>query len=211
MNIQKAKEVIAHSISNLQTRRGQITIADVEVEVINNACLFILKNKDIANAMIYADFFTKAASELIPQYSERETISAIMGIPQNVQWEGMWDFLRDYFQKNHGIQIDNVETTPSIFYSTRHERYENSILTSESEIERTINLSFINGKKEIVVSIEPSLSPKKGYRISNNQNQMQFKGFDPDYFFTVNFDTFDEVETFVLEMPNRNLKIVYFE
>lgn len=211
MDIQKAKGILSQSITNLQSRRGQITIADVEAEVINNACLSILKNKDIANSMSYANLFTKAASELIPQYSERESTSAMIGIPQNVQWEGMWDFLRNYFQKNHGIQIDNVETTPSIFYSTKHKRYENGVLSSESEVERTINISFINEKKEIVVSIEPALSPKKGYIISKNQNQMQFKGFDPDYLFTVTFDTFDEVETFVLEMPNRGLKIVYFE
>ncbi len=209
MDIQKAKEILAKSIQNLQTRRGQITMVDVEAEVINNACLSILKNKNNANAMSYANIFTKAASELITQYSEREAVSAMMGIPQNVQWEGMWDFLRDYFQKNHGFQIDSIETIPSIFYSTKHKRYE--VLTSESEVERTINISFINDKKEIVVSIEPSLSPKKGYVISKNQNQMQFKGFDPDYLFTVSFDTFNEVDTFVLEMPNRNLKIVYFE
>ncbi len=211
MDIQKAKEILSKSIQNLQTRRGQITMADVEAEVINNACLSILKNKDIANSMSYANIFTTAATELIGQYSEREAVSAMMGIPQNVQWEGMWDFLRDYFQKNHGIQIDSIETTPTIFYSTKHKRYENGVMTSESEVERTLNISFINDKKEIVVSIEPSLSPKKGYVISKNQNQMQFKGFDPDYLFTVTFDTFDEVESFILEMPNRNLKIVYFE
>lgn len=107
MNIQKAKEILSKSIQNLQTRRGQITMADVEAEVINNACLSILKNKDIANSMSYANIFTTAATELIGQYSEREAVSAMMGIPQNVQWEGMWDFLRDYFQKNHGIQIDS--------------------------------------------------------------------------------------------------------
>jgi len=211
MDTQKAKQILSQSITNLQSRRGQITMADIEAEVINNACLAILKNKDIANSMIYANHFTEAASELISQYSEREAVSAMMGIPQNIQWEGMWDFLRDYFQKNHGIQIDNIETTQSIFYSTKHKRYENGVLTLESEVERTINISFINDKKEILVSIEPSLSPKRGYVINKSQNQIQFKGFDPDYLFTLTFDTFDEVETFVLEMPNRSLKIIYFE
>ena len=123
----------------------------------------------------------------------------------------MWDFLRDYFQKNHGVQIDEVETTPLIFYSTKHKRYENGNLVSESEVERTINLSFIDDKEELIVSIEPSLSPKKSHQISNNGNEIKFKGYDPDYMFIVRLDDFDEVEQFTLEMPNRNLKIIYFE
>ena len=211
MNSQTAKQILAQSITNLQTRRGQITIEDVEAEVINNACLFILKNNEIHKATEYALIFTTAASELISQYTQTEAVSALMGIPQNVEWEGMWDFLRDYFQKNHGIQIDNIETTPIIFYSTKHKRFEKGNLITESEVIRTININFIDDKKEIVVSIEPSLSPKKGYAVSKNQSQIQFKGFDPDYFFTVIFDDFDEVETFILEMPNRNLKIIYVE
>lgn len=156
--------------------------------------------------------FTDGAMELFPQhYTEREAIVATMGIQQNIAWEGMWDYLRDWFQKNHGIQIDSVETTPLIFYSTRHKRYENGNLVSESEIERTINLNFVNNKEEIVVSVEPTLSPKKGYVVSKSNTQFQYKGYDPDYLFTVNLDSFEEVETFILEMPNRNLKIVYFE
>lgn len=211
MNLETAKQILAKSINNLQNRRGQITLEDVEAEVINNACLAILKNNEIHKATEYASIFSTAASNLISKYSQREISNALMGIPQNVQWDGMWDFLRDYFQKNHGIQIDNVEATPTIFYSTKHIRYENGSLITESEVERTININFINDKKEIVVSIEPSLSPKKGYVISKNQSQMQFKGFDPDYLFTVIFDSFDEVETFILEMPNRALKMIYLE
>jgi len=211
MNKETAKELLVQSIKNLQNRREKITMADIEAEVINNACLNILKNNDTQNAIAYAQFFTESAKELIPQYSEEESISALMGIQQNVLWDGMWDFLRDYFKKNHGIQIDDVETTPFIFYSTKHKRYENGILTSESEVERTINLNFINDKEELLIGIAPSLSPKKSYRISQTETQAQYKGYDPDYLFTVTYDSYEEVETFTLEMPNRNLKIIYFE
>ena len=231
MNKQTAKQILAQSISNLQERRGSVTSADLETEVINNACLIILKNqkdkmrqgKSIEDMFLGAlnstqDFipitqaFTEGAMELFPQnYTEREAIVATMGIQQNVAWEGMWDFLRDYFQKNHGIQIDDVETIPLIFYSTKHERYENGNLASTSEVERTINLNFIENKEEIIVSVEPSLSPKKGYIVSKNEKQLIYKGYDPDYLFTVNLDSMEEVETFILEMPNRNLKIIYFE
>lgn len=211
MNKESAKQVLAQSITNLQNRRGQITMADVEAEVINNACLNILKNKDTQNAIIYAQIFTESAQELIPQYSERESMSALMGIQQNVLWDGMWDFLRDYFQKNHGIQIDDVETEPAIFYSNKHKRYENNSLVSESEVERTINLNFIDNKEVLVIGIAPSLSPKKSYKLERNGNSVKYKGDDPDYLFTVTYDDFDEVEQFTLEMPNRGLKIVYFE
>jgi hypothetical protein len=211
MNKETAKQLLANSITNLQNRRGQITIADVEAEVINNACLNILKNKDTQNAIIYAQIFTESAQELIPQYSEKESMSALMGIQQNVLWDGMWDFLRDYFQKNHGIQIDEVETEPAIFYSNKHKRYENNSLVSESEVERTINLNFIDNKEVLIIGIAPSLSPKKSYKLERNVNSVKYKGDDPDYLFTVTYDDFDEVEQFTLEMPNRGLKIVYFE
>lgn len=211
MNKESAKQVLAQSITNLQNRRGQITMADVEAEVINNACLNILKNKDTQNAIIYAQIFTESAQELIPQYSEKESMSALMGIQQNVLWDGMWDFLRDYFQKNHGIQIDDIETEPAIFYSNKHKRYENNSLVSESEVERTINLNFIDNKEVLVIGIAPSLSPKKSYKLERNGNSVKYKGDDPDYLFTVTYDDFDEVEQFTLEMPNRGLKIVYFE
>jgi hypothetical protein len=211
MNKESAKQVLAQSITNLQNRRGQITMADVEAEVINNACLNILKNKDTQNAIIYAQIFTESAQELIPQYSEKASMSAIMGIQQNVLWDGMWDFLRDYFQKNHGIQIDEVETEPAIFYSSKHKRFENNSLVSESEVERTINLNFIDNKEVLVIGIAPSLSPKKSYKLERNGNSVKYRGDDPDYLFTVTYDDFDEVDQFTLEMPNRGLKIVYFE
>jgi hypothetical protein len=231
MNKNQAKQHLIQSISNLQQRRGNLTVADLEAEVINNTCLFVLKNqkekmrqgKTIEEMFLGAlnstqDFipitsaFTEAAMELFPgQYTEQHAMMATMGVQQNVAWEGMWDFLRDYFQKNHGIQIDDTETESAIFYSTKHKRYENGVLVSESEVERTINLNFIDDNQELIVSIEPSLSPKKSHLISNNENILKYKGYDPDYLFTIKLDDFDEVEQFTLEMPNRSLKIVYFE
>lgn len=231
MNISTAKQILAKSITNLQKRRSNLTTADLETEIINNACLEILKKRKeklehsisiedmLLNAFNSLDdtssvsnAFTEAALDLFPNnYTEDLAIINSMGIEQNVAWDGMWDFLRDYFQKNHGFQIDNTEAASTIFYSTKHKRYENGAFTQESAVERTINISFINNKKEIIVSIEPSLSPKKGYEISKSKTQIQYKGYDEDYCFTIIFDKFDEVETFTLEMTNRKLKIVYFE
>ena len=224
-----AYAILKESIINLQHRRGQITLSDVEAEVINNACLAILRRRreitnnasnieDIFKGVIssvqevvpYTQAFTEAAALLFSDYRDKEAVTAIMGIQQNVAWEGMWDYLRDYFQKNHGLSIDTIETTSTIFYSTSHKRYENGVLVADSKADRTINISFIEDR-EIIVSIEPSLSPKNGYLIDQTGNQKKFKGHDPDYLFIVNMDSFDEVESFILEMPNRNLRIHYFE
>lgn len=232
MEKEEAKKILSQSVSNLIERREKITSGDLEAEVINNACLAILQNqknkmqkgKNLEEMILGAiegsgdsakitKSFTDAATELFPNhYGIKEYANASIAVQQNIAWEGMWDFLRDYFQKNHGISIDEIETRPLIFYSTEHKRYENNNLVSESpDVERTINLNFINGKQEIIVSIEPSLSPKKGFIVSDEEDKLQFKGYDPDYLFTVHFDEFEEVERFILEMPNRNLKIIYFE
>lgn len=231
MNTQLARQILTKSISNLQNRIGQLELSDIETEVINNACLHILRNHNDQVKKVHdvsqigsvigdnfrlhesiATFFIYAGIELFPNsYGSEEANHAKPSIIQNISWSGMWDFLRDYFQKNHGIQIDSVETSPSIFYSTKHKRYENGYLVSESEVDRIVNINFIKEKKEIIVSIEPALSPKNGYLISKTTNQLTFKGFDPDYLFTDNFDSFEEIEVFTLDMPNRNLKIVYYE
>ena len=86
---------------------------------------------------------------------------------------------------------------------------ENTISSYKSQLAGYLN--FIDDNQELIVSIEPSLSPKKSHLISNSDNILKYKGYDPDYLFTVKLDDFDEVEQFTLEMPNRNLKIVYFE
>ncbi|WKZ58829.1 MAG: hypothetical protein QY309_13230 [Cyclobacteriaceae bacterium] len=211
MDVNTAKQILLRSIVNLQKRRGQLTVPDIETEVINNACLAVLQNGDLANSIHYAAAFAQAARELIPEYGESEATFALVGVPQNILWEGMWDHLRDYFQKHHGIQIDNVPTNAIVFYSTSHKRFEKGNLVADTPADRTININLIDDKKEIVVSIEPTLSPKKGYLISSKSNLLQYKGYDPDYLFTLQMDGLQEIEQFTLEMPNRSLKIIYFE
>ena len=68
--------------------------------------------------------------------------AAFIAIYQNISWAGMWDFLRDYFQKKHGESIDSIVGEPLIFYSQKHKRFENGVLISTSKVERNINLNF---------------------------------------------------------------------
>ena len=229
MDKETAKGILAQSISNLQSRKGYIYISDVDAETINNACLYLIKNfnnqikkvHDVTQigsvvAKNYISFnsvalsFVAAAKELFPSDFDqnRATIDST-AIIQNICWAGMWDFLRDYFQKNHGIQIDNVSAAPSIFYSQMHIRYQDDVKVSESIVERNVNINYFNNKAEVIISIEPTLSAKKGLLIENRNNILTYKGADPDYKFVIMLDRFEEVKEFVLEMPNRRLKLVY--
>ncbi len=231
MDIQEARQILLKSITNLNNRRGSVNSQDLQAEVINNACYYYLKNqKDQARksksveemflAMVngtkeimpITKAFTEAAMELFPNYyGIAEAMSATLGIQQNIAWDGMWEFLIDYFQKNHGIQIEDGNYDTAIFYSTKHARFENGGRNSESEIERTIRLNFSQDKKQVIVSIEPSLSPKKAILKNNDSERYIYQGVDPDYLFTIFFGDFGEVIKFSLEMPNRNLRIDYFE
>jgi hypothetical protein len=154
--------------------------------------------------------FTSAAREMFSNtYTQSVADAAVGMILQNISWSGMWDFLRTYFQKNHGTQIDEIEITPLIFYSKSHQRYENGREVSQGDEKRNINISFMNGREEIMVSIEPTLSAKKGYLISESKKMLFYKGLDQNYLFKVKLDDYDEIETFELEMPYHKLRLIY--
>jgi hypothetical protein len=111
MNTEDATLILCRSILNLEAHKGNLTGADLEAEVINNACLVILKNERARvnqNILQIAHAFTDAAAYLYPdRYKEVSIINAIGGIQQNVAWDGMWEFLKGYYRRNHGIEIDN--------------------------------------------------------------------------------------------------------
>lgn len=231
MDKERAKAILIQNISNLQKRRNQLFTEDLEAEVINSACLEVLKKRkeqtsqssnieglfaaiitSTEDIVPIAKSFTDAALELFPQnYTHREAIIALQGISNNVMWEGMWDYLRDYYQKNHGWSIDDVQTDNIIFYSSKHERIENGSLTSESQVARTININRIEDTDEIIVSIEPSLSPKKGFLKESEERMQIYNGYDPDFRFYIYYDEFGEIEKFILERTDRNLQLHYYE
>lgn len=190
----------------IENYRNQI-ISTPDISSINN---IIDKNVNSFSAIIYD--FLKAGNQLFPQYwqSDKDVIFINL-ICANLSWSGMWDHLITYFLKNHGEDIDGETDKQSlIFYSQKHRRYENDTFINESEIERNINITFLDNLKNIMISIEPTLSAKKGYLISNQNNTLVYKGDDPDYKFTVVIDNFEEVEKFILELTNRAVRIEYY-
>ncbi len=231
MNKEKARQILTQSITNLEKRNNGITQGDIEAEVINNACLAIIKNQNekigrgnsikeiILGALNstedyypIAKAFIHAAQELLPEYfTDEDAELAMLGIEQNLAWEGMWEFLIDYFQKHHGITITDNESTPLFFFSARQEKYEFGILTSDTDSEKTVSIIFSNDYKEVVVDIESDLPVIKGYLINKENNRLKYRNKELNYVFTITFDDFEDVESFVVEMVDQNSEVIYFE
>ncbi|BDS09585.1 hypothetical protein [Aureispira anguillae] len=216
MDINKACDILIESITRLSKRSPEITVANAQADVINNACLYILKEqkKDLFYGQHLQDakLFIDASIRIFQQFREVDGIILMTSIQNNLAWDGMWDFLRTYFYEKHGIHIDEKSSETLKFYSNSHKRIENGTITSEDEVARIVVVQFIGeNKEEVLVSIEPSLSPKKGKLLTNKENILTYEGYDPDYLFHIKLDLFNEVEFFTLELPNRKLAIEYYE
>lgn len=215
MTNEQALKTLADSLHNLQERKGPLNMEQLEAEVINHSCLEVLRTKRLWSAHDVTQSFVTAAKRLVPQYGAAQEMNALMGVPMNVQWPGMWEFLRNYFLANHGYDIDGGEGTfdaeSKIFYSSRHKRFEFDQLVNDSEAERTIDILFTENRKVILVNVQPTLHSKKGDLTAKQGNRLVYTGADPDYRFTVVMDEIDEIEKFILEMPGRNLRLEYLE
>lgn len=212
MNKQIATNILAESINRLSKIRENLTITDIEAEVINNACLLYLKEKKNGNSIpIYSlsSAFTNAAKDLFPgDYVNAEVTAAQLHIPNNVKWDGMWDFLRKYFLENHHIKIDDIETETKDFNSIKHERYEFEQKVSEENIERLVSIDYLDDD-DIMVRISPTLSPKKAFLFSSNNNTHTYNSYDGTYEFIIELDFMEEIEKFILKIPSRQLRIEY--
>ena len=231
MNTERARQILTHSITNLEKRKGGITRGDLEAEIINHACLAILKNqnektdngnsiKDILLGALnstqenesIAHSFINAAKELLPEYISDEEAEVVMtGIEQNLNWDGIYNFLVDYFRENHGIHIDVNESIPLIFFSERQETYENGVLLAQSEREITIFINFDKGHRYLLVKIDPDLPRQKGILTSREEKTLIYRSLNKHYNFTVIYDEYDEVKEFIFEDIDRQNKTHYSE
>lgn len=222
---------IKQSINDFKEKNGTLTSTNIETETINVACCELLKkygnridkehdinrlrSSVIKNVWLLEEIkqYTDASLTLYyPNYTEDMAQAANMIILQNISWGGMWNFLRNYFLEKHGVPIDSVDTEICVYGSTNYKRYEYGRLVDHSKTEnRLVKFSFLEDKVEVTVSIEPSLSMKQAKLTNKNERVSTYRGYDPDYLFHIHFDKFDEVEFFVLEMPNRSLKIEYYK
>lgn len=125
-----AKNILHDSIESFVDQNGVINAANLEAEVINNTCLYILGNqrkkglqqnsiqdmflsilKDAQenNSVEVTRVFTEAALEVFHKhYTAAMAINATLAVQQNIGWDGMWEFLKKYYIKNHKIDIDEI-------------------------------------------------------------------------------------------------------
>lgn len=125
MDIQTAKKKLEDSLSNLKRLKGYINTSDIEADIMNVACLELLKENDswikkgddndsimevmYLNHMKYSEdveLYFDAASLLYPSIYRNPNKDIFVGLViKNATWSGMWDFLRKYFKDNHNRNI----------------------------------------------------------------------------------------------------------
>ncbi|WMX16523.1 hypothetical protein [Aureispira sp. CCB-E] len=219
MDINTAARILSESASKLSQRLSKLNPSHIQTEVMNNTCLYLLKQKK-ENPFYHKEkedtaLFFAAATQLFPKDFDKKTAERLlMGLHLNLEFEGMWDFLRIYFYEKHGEKIDDVYTISHKFYATEHKRFEFGKLIADErmDVERIVIINFIgSNREEAIVSIEPNLSAKKAYKLSCKNEKYTYKGYDPDYLFHIDLDFFGEVERFAIELPHRSLIIEYFE
>ena len=95
-------------ILNLEKRKGNLVISDIEAEVINYTCLQLLKEgkTDSFEFMEYAEKYSKYAEEMFDSYDSSHSAAAQMGVIQNMEWAGMKNFVKEYYKNNHGLTVN---------------------------------------------------------------------------------------------------------
>ena len=109
MTQEEATQILDRSLTSLRNRKSEahhrVYLTDVELKVVQVACLTILQNRAIKQAEEYATLFTQAAMNLVSIYTEKEAAIGVRDIVKNVQWDALWEQLQEYFQKTHGREI----------------------------------------------------------------------------------------------------------
>jgi hypothetical protein len=186
---------------------------EIEPLIMNLAYLEVIKAKKsgqyIESMKVLVDY-SNSANELIPGLNFQPEIVSL-GYQATISWDGLWSFLIDYFSSKLGWNIDEKEVVYESFHSSCHSRYESNYLVSKSQVNRRIDFILTEDKCSILVRISESLSDKKAILDGVYGNRKVYKGSDPDYLFTIVYDSFGSIEEFVLEIVPRNLRIIYHE
>ena len=104
------------SLANFHHIHGSLPDEALKSEVINNACLDILVmrkqgRRDRAQENLIIKTYIEVAREITPVFDDLYASIANVGIRQHVEWSGMWDFLKKYFNDNHQRCIDQATDT----------------------------------------------------------------------------------------------------
>jgi hypothetical protein len=215
------REIFIESLNKFIDRNGEnLTNSNIEPLVINLAYLEVLnsrKSGSIVNDYEVLKDYANIAKELIPYFSFN-TEAVLFGYQATLQWDGIWDFIRNYFRNTLGSNIDEVKLEIERFDSSSHTREQFGQLVSKSEVNRKVEIIFSENKRTILVSIATpelgvlgGLSEKKAILEIENEHNKVYRGIDPDYRFTIVYDRFGTIEEFILDILTRSLRIIYHE
>ena len=133
------------------------------------------------------------------------------GFAATAEWDGLWNFLREYFESKLGVSIDSEVRKTLRYDSTMHNRYENGVLVTSSEALRKVVIGLSQDMKNAQFSISESLSNKEANLISFKGDKYIYMGTDPDFMFEFVLDFYGNIEIFTLIRTDKNLKIDYLE
>jgi hypothetical protein len=215
----KASEISRlYAIYAKRLNRPKLTVDEFQPLVLNIAYLEIAKAKknhlpyDTRKLFIE---YTQAALEVIPEYEKevsKPNYSAMFfGFNATAEWDGLWNFLREYFESKLGESIDNEIRKKLRFDSSIHNRYENGQLTSSSKVIRKVAIDLSQDMKNAQFSISETLSNKEANLTSVKGEKYIYVGTDPDFRFEFILDSYGNIEIFSLTRTDRNLRIDYLE
>lgn len=214
------EESILHyyNIFGGRTGRPRLTPEEYQPLVLNVAYLEIAQAKRARkyyDTREIFDGYTDAACRVIPGYLQETKDpryqAMYFGFAATAEWDGLWTFLRDYFDNSLGIKIDNVQMKYLRFDSSSHSRFEAGELISTSEIERKVTVALSEDMRTAQFEISLTLSNKEARLLQNLGNDYIYIGTDPDFRFEFSLDLFGNIESFVLMRTDRDLRIEYYE
>jgi hypothetical protein len=207
-----------YAIYAKRLNKAKLNAEEFEPLVLNIAYLEIAKAKKNHTPYDTRKLFieyTKAALEVIPEYekvvNDPRYSTLYIGFDATTKWDGLWNFLREYFESKLGVSIDNEVRKKLRFDSSNHNRYENDKLVSSSEAIRKVEINLSQDMKNAQFSISESVSNKEGNLISFKENKYIYVGTDPDYMFEFVLDSYGNIEIFTIIRTDRNLRIDYLE
>jgi hypothetical protein len=216
----KKSEKIAEMYRIYANRIGKtkLDVEELTPLILNIAYLEVAQAKrsnEPYNTRTVFNEYTNAAVEVIPEYineiEDPRFPTLYIGFNLTCEWDGLWNFLRDYFDTKLGVKIDNESRKIYRYDSAMHKRFENNHLVMNSDLPRKVNINLSNDFKNAQFSISESLSNKEANLISIQANKYTYRGTDPVYLFEFILDTYDNVEFFCLTRTDRNVRIEYFE
>lgn len=212
--IMDKKETILRYFKTYRDIHNKYILSDEEATtiVINLAYREVLDNRkkgiDGTEELVFLNYYG-GLTEILPNMERFVTMYP--GYVATLQWDGIQDFLREYFLSKFDEKIDDEDYDQMSFFSSRHKRYENDILVSDDYANRKVSFIFTSNQDSCLIGINPTLSEKKTYRTEINGNQHVYVGSDPDFKFIIHYDIYDNIEHFTFIRTDRNLRFEYFE